>query len=82
MFRVLRAWIVSPAALALASSGRSTGPAGTQGVGAQACDGHRIALDTTGAARVTGIILGPVDFGGGPLPVMGGEDIFLAELGP
>jgi hypothetical protein len=44
--------------------------------------GKWVAMDSTGATLVTGIIFGPTDFGAGPVPLAGGEDIFLAKFGP
>ncbi|HEU5154819.1 MAG TPA: PKD domain-containing protein [Gemmatimonadales bacterium] len=39
-----------------------------------------VALDTSGNIALTGSILGPVDFGGGPLAETGSYDIFAAKF--
>jgi uncharacterized protein (AIM24 family) len=44
--------------------------------------GKYIAMDPAGNILLTGILQGPVDFGGGLLPIIGGEDILLAKLAP
>jgi hypothetical protein len=44
--------------------------------------GKAVAIDSTGATCLTGLMQGPADFGNGPLLTFGGEDIFLAKLGP
>jgi hypothetical protein len=44
--------------------------------------GRWIAMDSTGSVLVTGINFGVIDFGGGPLSTVGGEDMFLAKLAP
>lgn len=39
-----------------------------------------LAVDTTGAAIITGFYQGTLDFGGGPLPSTGASDLFVAKL--
>lgn len=39
-----------------------------------------VALDATGGFFAGGAHAGPVDFGGGPLPLSGGRDLFLVRL--
>jgi hypothetical protein len=49
--------------------------------GALADAGHAIATDPlTGALYLTGRYIGAVDFGGGPVPVYGGNDIFVVSF--
>jgi hypothetical protein len=43
---------------------------------------RRIWFDPSGNLFATGITTTSLDFGGGPLPWVGGEDIFLVKLGP
>ncbi len=42
--------------------------------------GAAIATDSAGNALVTGYITGQVDFGGGLLPSVGGDDVFVVKL--
>jgi hypothetical protein len=44
--------------------------------------GKAIAVDSTGAAIITGIYLGPTDFGAGAIQTFGGEDLFIAKFEP
>ncbi|WP_438001738.1 hypothetical protein WMF26_20610 [Sorangium sp. So ce185] len=41
-----------------------------------------IAIAPNGTIGVTGDVIGPVDFGTGPVPYAGGRDIFVATFGP
>ena len=41
-----------------------------------------VASAPSGDCVVTGLILGPTDFGGGAVGGLGGEDVFLATFGP
>lgn len=43
---------------------------------------YGMAGDAAGNTLITGYSYGPADFGGGPLPGAGAQDIFLAKLGP
>ncbi|MBI4699845.1 MAG: PQQ-binding-like beta-propeller repeat protein [Deltaproteobacteria bacterium] len=53
----------------------------SKGFGADGQDtGDGIAVDGTGSALVTGACQGTVDFGGGPLPGAGGDDVFVAKF--
>jgi hypothetical protein len=49
---------------------------------AQQQDNGAVAVDSTGAALMTGNFLGSIDFGGGPLMNAGGggHDIFVAKI--
>jgi hypothetical protein len=44
--------------------------------------GASVAVDDGGNVVVVGYFAGAVDFGGGPLPSAGGQDIFVAKLDP
>ena len=44
--------------------------------------GKRVAIDPNGNLLVTGILFGPTDFGAGIVPVVGGEDGFVAKFAP
>jgi hypothetical protein len=41
-----------------------------------------LALDPQGNVLVTGTTEGDIDFGGGPLPMGGNKDIFVAKMAP
>jgi hypothetical protein len=41
-----------------------------------------IAVDSAGSVLISGIIFGPTDFGLGDVPLVGGEDIFVAKYAP
>jgi len=41
-----------------------------------------VAAAPNGDSVVTGLILGPTNFGGGPVGGQGGEDVFVARFGP
>lgn len=41
-----------------------------------------VAVDSGGAVAVTGFVRGTVDLGGGPVPPLGGRDIFIARYAP
>jgi len=47
---------------------------------AEGAAGSGVAVDNNGNIMVTGAMLGPVDFGGGPLTYAGGSDIFVAKF--
>lgn len=44
--------------------------------------GASVAMDSAGAAVVTGDFFGTIDFGGNALVSMGGSDVFVAKLSP
>jgi hypothetical protein len=44
--------------------------------------GLHVDIEPSGNVAVTGLYSGTIDFGGGNLPIGGGEDIYLAKFGP